>query len=497
MTTITQGDDSNNTLTGTNGTDYLYGYGGNDTLNGNDGNDFLYGGTGNDTLNGGYGDDWLEGGAGNDAMNGGFDDDIYIFTSGHDSIYDLGGDDELRLISGWTSEDLTFARHVANNTDLVISINAANSITITDQFTSNRKLETIRFADNSTINLLTSEIVTHGTEANNSISGIIYGASTNDIIYGYGGNDTLNGGDGNDRLYGGADNDTLNGGDGNDVLDGGSGNDTLTGGAGNDTFIYSSGLDTVTDIHGGNEVLHLANGIDVNDITFSSVGTYDTKITINATVDEITVTSLRHTNANYKIETILFDDGFVTTLPNYTSWVNGTSGNDLIAYSTANDTIIAKDGNDTVLAGGGNDAVHGGGGNDDLSGEAGDDLLHGGVGNDILRGGDGLDTLFGGSGEDIFVFEAANAYNSIDVIKDFSLTDDAIDISDLLNGFDPLSDLLTDWVEMSTSGNDTFLKVDRDGAGGIYSMVQIATIQGVTGLADETALATSGNLIIA
>lgn len=497
VTTITQGDDSNNTLNGTNATDYLYGNGGNDILNGSDGNDFLYGGTGNDDLRGGYGNDLMEGGAGDDKMNGAAGDDTYIFTSGHDEILDNNGTDELRLITGWDAQDLTFSRSTTSVSDLLITINSANSILINDQFASGNSVETIRFADNSTINLLTREIITHGTSANNNISGILYGASTNDIMYGYAGSDTLNGGVGNDTLYGGDDNDTLNGGDGNDILDGGAGNDTLTGNSGNDTFVYTAGLDSVTDSNSGTELLRMGAGIDVNAISFSNVSTYDTKIIVNASTDEVTISNLRSTNTSYRIESIEFADGFITSLHDYASWVNGTSGNDLIAYTSAGETILGKGGNDTITAGGGNDDVHGGSGDDTISGEGGNDLLHGGEGNDTLYGGDGLDTLFGGGGEDVFVFETSTAFNNIDVIKDFDIANDAIDLSSVLSTYDPMADLITDWVEMTTSGSDTLMKIDRDGTGSTYGWTQIATLTGVTGLTDEAALVANGNLLVA
>jgi len=41
------------------------------------------------------------------------------------------------------------------------------------------------------------------------------------------------------------------------------------------------------------------------------------------------------------------------------------------------------------------------------------------------------------------------------------------------------------------------VKVDRDGTGATYSLAPIATIEGVTGLTDEAALVSSGNLIVA
>ena len=59
------------TVSGTNYDDIIYGNEGKDTLNGNNGNDVLYGGDDNDTINGDYGDDILVGGKGNDRLDGG------------------------------------------------------------------------------------------------------------------------------------------------------------------------------------------------------------------------------------------------------------------------------------------------------------------------------------------------------------------------------------------------------------------------------------------
>ncbi|WP_164738227.1 type I secretion C-terminal target domain-containing protein [Frigidibacter oleivorans] len=75
---------------------------------------------------------------------------------------------------------------------------------------------------------------------------------------------------------------------------------------------------------------------------------------------------------------------------------------------------------------------------------------------------------------------------------------DVIDLTDILgSAFDPLTDVITDFVEMTDSGSDPVLKVDRDGTGGLYSFEQIATLKGVTGLTDEAALVSSGNLLAA
>jgi hypothetical protein len=82
------GDNSSNTLDGTDDKDTLKGLGGNDTLNGLGGDDKLYGGDGNDKLTGGNGNDWLDGGTG---------DDVYYFDAndGTDRIASLDDGDKL------------------------------------------------------------------------------------------------------------------------------------------------------------------------------------------------------------------------------------------------------------------------------------------------------------------------------------------------------------------------------------------------------------------
>jgi len=149
--------------------------------------------------------------------------------------------------------------------------------------------------------------------------------------------------------------------------------------------------------------------------------------------------------------------------------------------------------------GAGADDIHGGAGNDTINAGDGDDLIHGGAGDDVLYGEDGLDTLFGGGGADDFIFESASAFNDVDVIKDFSTGEsDAIDISDVLDGYytDGV-DVLTDFVEITTNGSNSELRVDTSGSGSFGAGTLIATIEGVTGLTDEAALKSSGYLIAA
>ena len=112
---------------------------------------------------------------------------------------------------------------------------------------------------------------------------------------------------------------------------------------------------------------------------------------------------------------------------------------------------------------------------------------------DSLSGGDGLDTLYGGGGADNFIFESASAFNDVDVIGDFSLSEgDALDISDIISGF---SGTITDYVSFVDSGGNTLVQVDANGLTGGSSFTTIAQIDGLTGL-DEATLYADGQIIV-
>lgn len=194
--------------------------------------------------------------------------------------------------------------------------------------------------------------------------------------------------------------------------------------------------------------------------------------------------------------------------------INGEAGIDTVSYASATSGITLDLSNpfsqNTVGAGidyisnienavgsAFNDTISGKENANMIDGSLGNDTLHGGDGVDSLYGGDGLDTLYGDAGADLFVFEAASAYNNVDVIQDFSTGQgDAINLSDLLELYNPVSDAITDFVQITTSGSNSSVFVDRDGLASTYGFSQIATISGVTGLTDEAALVTSGNLIV-
>jgi Ca2+-binding RTX toxin-like protein len=460
-----------------------------DTLYGLDGNDDLSGDTGNDHLYGGDGDDNVVGGAG---------DDVFYYAVGDDWITDSSGTDILDISDTWTLDELSFRRYTTDIYDLYIEIDGSNSVVIDFQVHGSlNRLETLRMHDGKgDIAFANIAVETHGTSSNNSISGITGGASTNDVIYGFGGNDTITGGSGNDILYGGDGNDSLTGNDLDDTLYGEAGDDSLSGSAGNDVYMYSAGLDTVTDT-GGSDALWITGGVTINDVTVSNHGTDEAKIVVTASVDEVVVNNLRHWNASNHVDTLKFDDGFAADLPSYNSWIKGTSGSETVSGNASANVLIGYAGDDTINAGASNDNAHGGAGADTISGEAGDDLLHGGEGDDVLYGGDALDTLFGGAGADTFAFESASAFNDVDQIMDFSTAaNDVLDLTDILGAvYDPLTEAITDFIQITDNGTDSTFAVDADG--GADNFVAVAMIRGVTGLTDEEALETSGHLLAA
>ncbi|WP_417411536.1 DUF5801 repeats-in-toxin domain-containing protein, partial [Hoeflea sp.] len=82
-------------VTGTDGTDAIFGGAGADTLEGEGGNDYIDGRGGNDILRGGAGDDEIHGGDGNDRIGGKEGDDTIYGDGGADQIWGDAGDDTI------------------------------------------------------------------------------------------------------------------------------------------------------------------------------------------------------------------------------------------------------------------------------------------------------------------------------------------------------------------------------------------------------------------
>lgn len=112
------------------------------------------------------------------------------------------------------------------------------------------------------------------------------------------------------------------------------------------------------------------------------------------------------------------------------------------------------------------------GGNDFLDGGAGNDILYGEGGDDILIIGDGFDQAYGGAGADVFALTMIDG--SVDKIHDFNAAEgDSINITDVLESYDPLADDIADFVRLVQSGADTTLEISANGDGNFVAAALI------------------------
>ena len=205
--------------------------------------------------------------------------------------------------------------------------------------------------------------------------------------------------------------------------------------------------------------------------------------------------------------------------------VHGGAGNDMLFGGNGDDLLYGDDGHDLLFGqrgdnelngGKGDDLLAGSSGRDVLSGGEGDDLLLGNNGNDVLNGGEGADRVYGGRGDDLLFFGEDSDYlyggSGNDVFKaiandtiesskigDFDARNDALDISDILTGYDPMADVLSDFVDVETSRSRATVYVDRDGQGSEYGWEQLVQMQvkGASNISsDEDQLVNDGILVV-
>lgn len=479
------------TISGTSASESLSGFNiTRDTLRGNAGDDYLYGYGGNDTLIGGTGRDYLQGGTG---------DDTYSFAAGDGSLSNLDylhenageGVDTVRLTGGILPSSVTMWTDFYN---LYIRYSATDMIQVVSGYDSTGSLignyvERVAF-DNGTVWDLRGGLVLTATDDAQTLIGSALA-------------DTLDGRGGNDTIYAYAGNDTISGGAGDDYLNGGAGDDTYSWGAG-------SGADILTEESGSADRILIGSGWTSENVVFSIESVYQLRLTSAlSSADRIEIQSQFYPGSpGSMVETAQFGDGFRLSLADYNSWLRGTASansingdaggvtrNDTVLGGAGNDTLSGLNGDDVLSGEAGTDTLRGGAGNDNLHGGSGNDILFGDAGNDVLWGGLGADTMTGGTGADRFVFDTSTA--SSDTIADFKLTEnDRLDLSDVLD-FVPGTHAITDFVQITTSGANSILRVDADGTANGVSFVQIATLQNVTGLTDEAALMASGHLLAA
>ncbi|KIQ71395.1 Alkaline phosphatase (plasmid) [Wenxinia marina DSM 24838] len=157
------GDGQGQPLTGTTGSDLIFGFGGDDVLTG---------GGGNDSIEGGAGADRIDGGPGADAMIGGEGADVFFVDQGGDVVTEIaswGGGDQIVAALNWSLEGTHVERlTLTGGARLGLGNDLANRID------------------------------------GNDLPNRLEGGAGDDALIGGGGSDTLIGGQGSDRMEGGA-----------------------------------------------------------------------------------------------------------------------------------------------------------------------------------------------------------------------------------------------------------------------------------------------------
>ena len=238
--------------------------------------------------------------------------------------------------------------------------------------------------------------------------------------------------------------DTITGGSGNDILIGGAGNDVLNGGLGFDTANYAAeaaGITadliltgTVTDGSGGSDTL-----TSIENIVGSA---YDDTLTV----------------------------GIETVRGVHAGGTQGGVGDTL--------TFFNDNGSNDVFAGIGHTVLA------DGTIETSNGVVYNGFENINLVSGS--------------VYDTAYYVSTVNRVVGFDETEDVLNIANILDtNYDPLTDLLSDFVDVVDNGQHTFIRIDEDGTGTASSMNTVARIDGYTGHGhDETDMINQGYLLV-
>ena len=426
VTPATESTDGNDALEGTNGDDVIDGGAGDDQILAGAGDDIIFGGTGNDELFGNAGFDVLEGGIGNDVLNGNLDDDTLIGGIGDDVLNGGNGNDNL---TGNDGVDTVFG---GDGNDFLTGGGGADTFVFTPTGgTSHDVIDDFQVGIDS---VDVSGLANSFEDLNIVISGgnvAIFFSATQSLVFNnltdinaLSADDFIFDGtpvdepeappppppaptpefDG-DVLVGTSEADFLSAGDGDDTLIGGSGNDFLIGGNGADRFVLTapdagSSFDVVDDFEVGTDVVDVSNLAD--------------------SFEDLNIVS---NNGNVAI---FFSENQAVTFNNLTN-INALSVDDFLFDSPPVDIPDPTPPTGPEIVG------------EVLEGTSGADFLNAGDGNDTLIGDSGNDFLIGGSGADTFVFTAPGFGSSFDVIDDFELGVDRLDVSDFADDFEDLN----------------------------------------------------------
>ncbi len=433
VTNILNGDAGDDIITAGDGNDVIDGGADNDTINGLAGEDTINGGSGNDLINAGNNDDDVDGGSGDDEIDAGDGDDIVDGGSGNDIISGGAGNDILR---GGANNDTIYGISAQNS-----SLSNATSILVSDLFSASFEVDTEGFVYADGVfgsDGPASDAVADGSFT--ALDGNTTGSNNGSLEIILGGNA------GAVNNISGAFQETINFATAqtNVVL----------------TFAYRA-LDNIVDgdPFDANEDLQLF--ADINGTSYSNDA--------NPYFFEILGTAAG-TSFDTGWQTISLNVGNLAA-GNHTISLGANLSRKTFAseqYAIRFDDINFESDTSGVVAGTNTGTTN------------------------TLYGEDGLDTLFGSTETDIFILESSTAFNDIDIIENFNISEaDAIDISDLLTGF---NGNISEYVQLVDSGNDTLLQVDSNGTAGGAAFTTVAQLNNFSGI-DEVTLFNIGNII--
>ncbi len=385
----------------------------------------------------GSGDDILYGNSANNTLNGGAGADSYYGQAGNDTYVFTSGQDAVTETTG--TDTVSFAStwdpgDVSITGDLLTLLSSVNQISFNDI----HLIEFFSFAGYAAMTL--DELLAFGAPV-----------MTDDLFIGTSAAEIFDGGDGIDTVDYSNSTDGIN----LDLLKG----KATAGFATGDTLIsienvHGSDFSGERDTIYGNEYNNSIYGLAGNDILEGDGGA----------------------------DTIDGGAGF-----DYARYTRSTSGVHVDLETNSNTGGDAQGDQLHNI-----EALTGSNYNDFLRGDSDNNYLRGEKGDDQLYAGAGFDQLHGGVGADVFILQASSG--PTDKILDFSLSQgDKIDVSDILSGYDPFTDVLSDFVQITDSGLNSLLAVDANGGGDHF--VSVALVLNVAGLTDEDALAASGTLI--
>jgi len=484
------GSSLNDTITGDNNRNELYGLGGSDTINGLGGNDFLSGGDGNDVINGGDGNDLILSDLGADTIDGGNDIDIINYVGSTVSItIDMtagtgsGGTaqgDTFSNIEGIYGSELNDMITGDANDNIIAGYGGADNLDGGDGF----DILGYYFSPSAVNVNLQTGIGTSGDAQGDTFSNfeMVEGSDFGDTLTGDANDNTLSGLAGTDTLNGGAGDDTFLAFQSDnshlDQFDGGADYDIIRF-TGNSTVIpYSINLASVnaTDIEsirmghdfresltltaadvinktdGGNTLDVL--GHDTDAVSSGSTWTYINDVMIQDEIYHQYTSGAATVNVYLEIGS---QTGFAKPASSFTetglnSNIFEANDNNNSSFSQTHDTVdftaTGKDGDDLIGTGFGNDTINGGAGNDSLAGHEGDDQIDGGA---------GTDTIFGGGGDDSFVFDSLDTFDggSGSDTLDVTGTGENIDLS-TINAID------MEIIDLTGTGNNQVTLVLQD-----------------------------------